>query len=202
VLATQVASGATSCGCFGGKIDVSPWLVLAADASLLTGVLATKPWRLPQGGRMDLVALVAALVLAAAMPLAARQGGAIGGGGWFGAEQFAEWRGKRLLDTPLASWTALGEGRDGVWLLYKDSCEVCGDCLYRMQSEGGNRQVTLLRLPETGKPNHVKIFPSGPWVHRSDLNPSTPSFRTPVRLIVEDGIVTEVTSIMEGDQCP
>jgi hypothetical protein len=203
VLGTQVASGAASCGCFGGKIDVPPWLMLAIDAGLLALVLAAKPWRLRrQPGRADLVALVAALVVAAVPAFLVRPGGALEPD-WYGVKEFAEWRGKRVVDTPLASWATLGEVRDGVWLLYKDSCEVCADCLDNMSgADAATREVTLWRLPETGQPVHVRMIPSGPWVHRGDLRTTAPHFRTPVRLLVEGGVVTSVTSIESGDECP
>jgi hypothetical protein len=202
VLGTQVAAGAASCGCFGGRIDVPPWAMMAIDAGLFLLVLAAKPWRLPRGGAADLFALGAALVVAAAMPLLVRPGGALAPD-WYGKEEFAAWSGKRLHDTPLASWTTLGEGRDGVWLLYKDSCEVCADCLARMgAAEIGAREVTLLRLPETGQPKHVTLVPRGPFVHASDLRAPTPRFQTPVRLLVEEGVITSVTTIESGEECP
>jgi len=62
-------SGETSCGCFGGNITISPWLMLGIDASLLVAVLATKPWRaLPKESGLGFVALLPILAVAAYAP--------------------------------------------------------------------------------------------------------------------------------------
>lgn len=43
VLATQL--GDENCGCFGSNLSVSPWAMLAVDATLLVWLLATRPWQ-------------------------------------------------------------------------------------------------------------------------------------------------------------
>jgi hypothetical protein len=58
-----------------------------------------------------------------------------------------------------------------------------------------------MRILETGKEKEVHTLPKGPHVHHLDLPDTTPLIRTPLRLIVENGVVTEVTSIEDPDEC-
>ncbi len=73
VLLPLVASGETSCGCFGGNITIAPGLMLGIDSALLVLLLATKPWRsLPKGsglGAATLPPLLAVAVLAPYMKI-------------------------------------------------------------------------------------------------------------------------------------
>lgn len=71
VLAAQMASGATSCGCFGGTVTLAPWQMAAIDLPLLLFLLLSRPHqRLPEATPRPtaLLALVAAVVLAALAP--------------------------------------------------------------------------------------------------------------------------------------
>jgi hypothetical protein len=67
VLGAQVAEGATSCGCFGGRLHVPPLLMAGLDAGMLALLLAGRPLRLPRGTGVPLpIALVLAAAAAAA----------------------------------------------------------------------------------------------------------------------------------------
>jgi len=69
VLLPLVASGETSCGCFGGNITIAPTVMLGIDAALLALLLATKPWRsLPQGSGLGAATLPPLLAVAALAP--------------------------------------------------------------------------------------------------------------------------------------
>ena len=67
VLGTQMASGATSCGCFGGTVTLAPWQMAAIDLPLLAFLVLSRPdRRLPRGSvgsppRLGLLALCCAL---------------------------------------------------------------------------------------------------------------------------------------------
>lgn len=212
VLASQVAAGATSCGCFGGTIDVPPWVMLAADALFLVLLLAARPWRLARGGRVDL--LVAALALAAGVALPwltdreAKPGqtGPRLGPAWVRLD-VRSWVGKPIRETELARWADLSAGMDGVWLLYRDSCEVCARCLENltMSEQRGAQELTLVRLREPGDATHapaVHVVPEGPWVHRIDLPDHIEwTLQAPGRLVVQDGIVRSAEEGVEADTC-
>jgi Methylamine utilisation protein MauE len=45
ILTRTIQAGAESCGCFGGSIKVSPWLMLGVDSFFLVALLATAPWK-------------------------------------------------------------------------------------------------------------------------------------------------------------
>ncbi|MCY3001990.1 MAG: hypothetical protein NTV21_09310 [Planctomycetota bacterium] len=67
VLTHLIATGAASCGCFGGAVSLSPASMMAIDGSFLALMLATRPWRaIPKGPTNWLVvALLAGLGAAA-----------------------------------------------------------------------------------------------------------------------------------------
>ena len=65
VLGTQIAAGDASCGCFGAKLSMPPWVMLAIDSVLLFGLLALRPWSgLGKGAPLALLAAAAAAALA------------------------------------------------------------------------------------------------------------------------------------------
>jgi hypothetical protein len=69
VLVQQVMGGETSCGCFGGNIEIDPRVMLAIDGGLLAFLLATKPWSsLPRGSGLGAAALLPLFTVAAAAP--------------------------------------------------------------------------------------------------------------------------------------
>lgn len=212
VLGTQVAAGATSCGCFGSTVLVPPWLMLAFDLIFTALLVVARPWRLALGGRGDLVAGLAALAFAVALPLVANREATAGDASEHGLRRWAtldveSWSGRNIRATDLTAWADLSDARDGVWLLYRESCEACAECLKRMAVfEHGEREVTLVRLAErptqSGLPRAVHVLPKGPFVHRIDL-PDTVDWvvTAPARMVVRDGVVRSAKAPVKPREC-
>lgn len=202
VAATQMAAGEHSCGCFGEKIPVRPWAMLAIDAGFVALLLASKPWRLAKGGRADAITLLVAMVAAFGMALVGER--TIVGKPYVELD-VESWIGTPIRKTPLAKEVDLSDARDGVWIIWRDSCEVCKDCLEEyMRITPGSIELTLVRLPPDGKPGQVHVLPTGPFVHRIDL-PDPPDWwlkgATPARFVVENGIVTAAKTSIEWQEC-
>ena len=186
--------------------------MLALDLTFLALLAVARPWRLERGGRGDLVAVLAALALAFALPLVANREATAGAAGGHGLRRWAtldveSWSGVKIAETDLADWADLTDAHDGVWLLYRESCEECAECLERMAfSERGEREVTLVRLGERpaqdGPKRVVHVLPKGSFVHRVDL-PDTVDWvvTAPARLIVEDGVVKSAKAPVKPREC-
>jgi hypothetical protein len=205
VLVLQVAAGDTSCGCFGSKLKVSPWVPLAVDAGLLLLLLLARPWRARAGGLAPAL-LVPALVAAVALPWvldreAAADGGKVGRP-WYPLD-VETWVGKRLEETQLAPWIDVKQvpSERALWVLYRNACEVCAEHLqYLATAERGLRDVVLLRLPEEGDTEDNKlvlVLPEGDFVHRLEMPEGADwLLQAPGELEVEDGrIVRAVQNI-------
>ncbi len=230
VLATQLVAGVSSCGCFGATIPVPPWAMLVVDVLFLGGLLWSTPWRLPHGGTKDLLAGAAALVFAVLLPLivnretkiesvrpatssdpTASPGAAPAANQGTGLRRWVElglesWSGKALRETSLAKAVTLPESTDGVWIFYRESCDVCAECLQMMSIlERGARDVTLVRIPEKpGSSEKVAVhaLPMGAHVRRIDLPAGVDWIVTaPARMIVEGGVVTEAREGVGGQDC-
>ncbi|MEY2784468.1 MAG: hypothetical protein RL277_672, partial [Planctomycetota bacterium] len=68
ILTTQIAAGEESCGCFGGQIKVSPWLMMSIDSALLLALLASRPWTTLQAVGAGLPVVAAAMLVTFAAP--------------------------------------------------------------------------------------------------------------------------------------
>lgn len=67
VLTHLIATGAASCGCFGGAVSLSPLSMMAIDGTFLALMLATRPWSaIPKAPTNSLVVALCAGVGAAA----------------------------------------------------------------------------------------------------------------------------------------
>ena len=64
ILVPLALGGAASCGCFGSKVTIPPWVMFAIDGTLLLALLATRPWR-SSPTRQKLWLPIGAAVLAA-----------------------------------------------------------------------------------------------------------------------------------------
>lgn len=215
VLGTQIAAGATSCGCFGATIKVPPLAMLAADVAMLAGLLVARPWRLAKGGVADVVVVALAMGAGVALPLLldreAKPGDVAGGGPaptdkWASLD-FRSWEGKKVADLDLAKWVDLSNAQDGLWIFYRDSCEVCAACLQNVAiRELGAREITLVKIPERGaeaEQHVVHALPRGPFVHRLTLPTHVKwSSESPTKVIVENGVVTSARPNVGPEDCP
>lgn len=199
VATVQMAAGTTSCGCFGAKIHVAPWAMLAADAFFVAVLLVARPWRLARGGLADVAVALVALGVAVALPrLADREAtGPAGPSGANAPRKWASlnvpsWQGKRVGETELAKWTDLSAGHDGVWFLYRDSCEMCADCLQLASMFLSGTPITLVRLGEPPDPTKRKAVHTLPrFAHTIDLPDTVDWVMTaPAKVVVENGVVT------------
>ena len=210
VLTTQVVAGATSCGCFGATITVPPWAMLAIDVALLVLLLAARPWRLPRGGRTDVLVGLLALAVAGALPVVLDREATPGEGPGalrpYVIPDVASWVGRPVKDTDLGAWADLSRARDGIWIVYRDSCEVCARCLAFMAGmDQGAREITLVHLGEKATsdgPSHVHQVPRGGFVHHVRMPDHVDwSVSTPVRLDAEGGVVRAAREGIAEDDC-
>ena len=204
VLATQVAAGDTSCGCFGDAITIPPTLMVAIDGLCLLLLLGSRPWR---AGVTDPQApwLLYLLLLALALPLPwvldreTGSGGQIVTGRGYTDLLVEEYQGKRFSDTILAG--LLPEELlfdDGLYIIWSPTCEVCAEHLESLSysEQNGDRPVVLVRSIQGGEEPaedevKVHVFPEGEWVHRHRLPLEKDWLATaPVHIEVKDGVVT------------
>jgi hypothetical protein len=208
VAAMQVAAGTKSCGCFGAKLHVAPWVMLVADLFFVAVLLVARPWRLARGGISDVAVALIALGVAVALPrLADREASSPGGAGtsrkWASLD-VGSWKGKKVGDTEMAKWADLSPGRDGVWFLYRDSCEICAECLQRASIFPSEKEITLVRLGETGEAaKHKAVHTLPRFAHTIEL-PDTVDWvlTAPAKLVVENGVVTSAQQGIEAESCP
>lgn len=205
VLTTQIAAGDASCGCFGSKLAMPPWLMMGIDSVLLLGLLALRPWRsAPRGLPIVVPAVLAALGLVVPwlMDRELDQGtviadGAPTGGAWANLA-VEKWVGKDVWDTPLGQpplnqyldVTALP--LDGLWVFWRQTCEHCAKHLERLaETEHGERLITLVQLEEptdTVGNRVVNAMPDGNFVQHARLPPSISYvIQTPAELVLEGG---------------
>lgn len=150
VLVPMVLAGEASCGCFGSKVTIPPWVMLSIDGTLLLAILVLRPWRAAPARRSLLVPIGLALVLAWVAPFALipsgvkipAAGGAGGSGGTAGAStsgsalpRFVDldpqgWVGKSIRETELAALMDVDAyAQDATWILYRVGCGHCADHL-------------------------------------------------------------------------
>lgn len=210
ILVPLIASGAKSCGCFGSKVPIPPWVMLLIDGGLLAAILLARPWRLPRPERGDvrfLVPIAGALLFAWIAPFALIDTGgdtppvhATGDGATANGERelprFVDWDveswvGKPIGETGLATLidVTLYPG-DATWVLYSPTCDHCAAYLRRMENEFASapKLYVLLELPgDADKERAVTAMPQGEQV----IMPQTQYVLTPPwELTLEGGVVT------------
>lgn len=213
VLATQVAAGDESCGCFGTAVTISPVVMLAIDAACFVLLLVTRPWRRrPAGPELAWLPLVVLLLACASLPwFLDREGTADGNGAVVGRPwvdlDVPGWKDKPLAETRIHP--LLGEDlqlENGVFIIWRATCPVCAELLEIFATtDDGSRDVVLIELSdphadesdEHGEGAKVHVLPEGSHVKRIRLPDDTDWLVTPPAWIeVEDGVVTRV---VEGD---
>lgn len=216
VLLTQL--GAENCGCFGSKISVPPWLMLAIDSALLVALLVTRPWSALARGGPNVVMLAGACALGLALPwVLDRQSLPSSiesndpsqdeprlGRSWVQLD-VESWVGKDVWDTPLARWIDVTSlPLSGLWVLYRNTCDHCAAHLEHLaDTEKGERFLTLVRLEEPAdtEANRVVMrLPEGDFVQRASLPPTQDYvLTTPGELLLEDG---RIVGAREGAKPP
>ena len=173
ILLPMALRGETSCGCFGSKVTIPPWAMLAIDGTLLAALLAARPWRSDRPRRKLLVPIGAALVAAWALPFGLVGSGLAAPGS---ADPVAEagrwldwnpqtWAGKPLRESGLASVIDVEVyPQDATWVIYSPTCEHCAAYLRRVagEFEQAPKMYVLVQLPVlAGAPVEVDLKPPG-----------------------------------------
>jgi len=213
VLIEQMSAGAESCGCFGSKVPMPPWAMMALDTGLLLFLLGTRPWTLPRAGGPwwlvgGLVVLGAALPWAldreVSQPRPANGGGLsvdgpdTGFGRGFVQFDLDEWEGKSIDETALADWIEqdiYSLPLDGLWVLWRWTCDHCAEHLeHLVLNPPDDPFITLVRLkePHDTEANRVVFdMPVGDHVVSASCPDSVDYLiTTPGELSLEAGVVT------------
>ncbi len=197
-LITQIRDGEASCGCLGSSITVPPVLMLVIDSVLILLLLVSRPWA--SLGRDGIHALALAMLLVAVVPLpwvldrsaCPTEDDPLIGRGWYNVE-LEKWPGTRLDEREFAHCVQLdGLPEDGLWIFYRDTCELCAELLeYVAVAEGGQRPVVLLRLPdEPDEEPKVHDLPIGEHVHVVEMPGDGAWLVTPpAGFVLRDGCV-------------
>ena len=214
VLVYLISIGATSCGCFGGAIKFSPWLMLSVDGSLLALMLSMLPWKTIPSSKPPYLVIAFALAVAWAAPWfkthtpqpelpPVAAGGSTAGWSlpakpWpnFVDWDASKWIGKSIHETKLAIWmdTHAHQG-DGSWIFYRVMCPHCADYLRRLFNEYDGSQVyVLVRVPESTDPENkadwaVEQMPPGEMVSLPEGINWDPAPNTPCELVLEGGVL-------------
>ncbi len=201
VLVSQIAQGAATCGCFGSKITMPPWLMLVIDSALLIAILFTRAWRRASAGlHPALLGAACAVGLLvpwlvdreAASPDSARNAGGLQR---FVVLDLKKMVGQSIEETDLGKWVEGGVHElppDGLWILYRWTCEHCAAHLERLVANPTDQPfLVLVRLKEKGDAEanqKVFVLPSGPNVIQVSM-PDTVKYviTTPGELVLQGG---------------
>jgi hypothetical protein len=198
VLTTQLSAGADSCGCFGSKIKVPPWLMLSVDSALVLSMLASRPWssiRRPGG---SLAPLAAGIAVSFALPwLLIRPPPSAPGApasGWITLNP-EKWVNKSIFDIQeLTRWVpAEMLPTDGKVVLWRQGCEHCAAHLRLMAShDDPSVPILLLQIRDDLKDGRaVDLMPEGAHVTHAEFPENQQvALQTPWELRVSGGVVT------------
>lgn len=214
ILIQLIATGATSCGCFGSKVTMAPATMLAIDGIGLLVMLITKPWKhAPERGAPG--ALIAIALLAAWIAPFTMVGGSTPtvanvdeSGAWKLPDQHPDfailepesWVGKPLAETGLAVWMDVSlYSPDAQWVLYSETCDHCAEFLRRREAEWvQDPKIYVLVKIAHATPDNPALVDVKPPADEADLPASVDFVMTPPwELTVENGIVVE--AVFRGD---
>lgn len=199
VLVEQLSAGASSCGCFGASIKVSPWLMLSVDSALVLSLLASRPWStvpLPGG---SLAPLAAAFAASFAVPwLLIRPPPSAPGAqasGYITLEP-EKWVNQSIFDIQdLTRWVPVEKlPTDGKVVLWRQGCDHCAAHLRLMAGhDDPSIPILLVQIRDDLKDGRaVDLMPEGPHVSRAEFPENQQVvLQTPWELHVAGGIVTE-----------
>lgn len=219
ILVQLTLSGAESCGCFGSKVTLPPWAMLAIDGTLLALILLARPWRGERGGVRFLVPVAGALLFAWIAPFTLIDSG--GGGAPSAASaptnggdasdapralpRFVDWDveswiGKPIGQTGLAALLDVAlYPSDATWVLYSPTCGHCAEYLRRLEGEWVNdpKLYVLVELPgDEGSPRAVDAMPPGE--HAALPSEVAYVVTPPWELVLEGGVVTHAENHYDG----
>ncbi len=220
ILVQLILSGASSCGCFGSKVTITPATMFTIDGLCLLAMLATRPWKnLPEEPASSRISLVLAALLAAwVAPFTLIESAPENivaktdeqTGAWQAPEKIGRyaalnpdtWVGKDIHDTELAAYMNVDEQiLDGTWILYRVSCDHCARYLKHLADTYdpmAGKFYTYVRLSEEGDEEAREVDPATLAYGMEAILPTTAWVITPPwRLELEGGIVTE--AVFEGD---
>ena len=203
VLVTQLAAGASSCGCFGATIKVSPWFMLGVDSVLILMLLASRPWSRLVGPGLNTALLAIGLVVSGGLPwLVIRAPNAEPSVPGKPTQETARYL---LMDPPkwvghtidelaeLTRWVPLEKvPTDGKIVLWRQGCEHCAAHLRLMAGkDDGSQPILLLQIRDDLKTtSQVDAMPSGPHVTSLGTQDNLDIVvTTPMEIRVEGGVV-------------
>lgn len=206
ILVSQLLAGASSCGCFGATIHVSPWLMLSVDSALLLSLLVSKPWTsIRRAAGRSLPLLTAGIAVSFALPwLLIRAAPAVPGGapsGWIVLEP-EKWVNRPIYDIEdLTRWVDAEKlPTDGKVVLWRQGCEHCAAHLRLMAGrDEPTVPILLLQIRDDLKDSRaVDLMPDGPNVTHAEFPENQQVIlQTPWELRVSGGVVT---AALDGDQ--
>ncbi len=168
----MMVAGEASCGCFGSRVTLAPWQMMAIDTALLLGIWITRPWSGFRKRPLTPAFILPVVVLLLALPWfpipgffqeaqlpAPTNGGSQdpvengATGDWYRFEP-ADWEGVLLHDLDLIGWLEDPSVVDLVpppanVIVYRLSCEECREHFLELQVEPiTDRPIILIQVPE------------------------------------------------------
>jgi hypothetical protein len=202
VLASQLAAGAKSCGCFGATIKVSPYLMVGIDSALVVFLLATRPWKTitSAGVRPEIAAGI--IALSAALPWVVIRTGNVEAPGQLPTNiRYVElnpdkWVNRNVYDiAELTRWIPTEKlPTDGKIVLWRQGCDHCALHLREMAREDdGSRPIVLLQIrDDLQSAREVDAMPIGPHVTMLAMPEELQvPIETPWEIRVDGGVVKE-----------
>jgi hypothetical protein len=220
MLATMMAQGVASCGCFGGAIKISPSTMIAIDGACLVAVLATQPWKNLPATPIRWVLLIPALAVAWIAPFAVFKNEQLPvqppvapGAAWHLPAKLPEfqilnpddpnkhqpsWIGKSLKETPLGTYLDVDlYPQDATWVLYRITCEHCAKEFADINGdpERAAKLYVLVHIPEPDEEKYRQVHELPPIMQEALLPPLSRGWigQTPWMLEVEGGVVKSAT---------
>ncbi len=213
VLTTQIAAGAESCGCFGGRLEVSPKLMMAVDSTLLLLLLTSKPWMSIRSRGAGIGLVIALLMVALGAPalwIRVRQSESPppppSNGSHAGAPTPAKrpdwlelhpekWLGKSVYEIEELTKYVPAEKlpTDGQIVLWRQGCTHCAKHLRELANgDKGDHPIVLIQIQDDPKDSRaVEAMPDGAHVTKLEFPKDLEvTVQTPWDFTVTGGVVT------------
>ena len=221
ILISDLALGASSCGCF-GAVAMSPWITLVTDVTFFLGLLLLgrreprlaltsnlPTWRVVVAGMWVVASVAIAFGLRAPAPSAAAMGAgpsdaqieiALPADGYY-LPDYQSWQGISFLDLDITSWVEgladdIASGSQYV-IFYRKDCEHCQQLMDFYFSGSLTAPTTAIAVPERGGFPTENLQPfSCPECRLAELPAGVDWFlQTPVLVRLFDGRVECVSEV-------